>query len=86
MFTASAGHRYFVGFFGGTSFVAIPHLSLPYTHNQAEKKRGIEIFLRFFVIPIRALLAINARDASLDCSFPHTDIRHFAMPFGSLRK
>jgi hypothetical protein len=44
MFTASAGHRYFRGFLGGTSSVAIPHLSLPYTHNPAEKKRGIEIF------------------------------------------
>jgi hypothetical protein len=49
MFTASAGHRYFLGFLGGTSFVAIPHLSLPYTHNQAEKKRGIEIFCVSFL-------------------------------------
>jgi hypothetical protein len=60
MFTASAGHRYFVGFLGGTSFVAIPHLSLPYTHNQAEKKRGIEIFLRFLVVPMKADLVVRA--------------------------
>src|SRR6202021_681322 len=33
MFTAPAGHKYFLGFLGGTSSVAIPHLSLPYTHN-----------------------------------------------------
>jgi hypothetical protein len=46
MFTASAGQRYLLGFPGGIFFVAIPHLSLPYTHNEAEKKRGIEIFLR----------------------------------------
>jgi hypothetical protein len=59
MFTASGGHRYFLGFLGGTSFVAIPHLSLPYTHNQAEKKRGIEIFLRIFCDSIRAGLVVS---------------------------
>jgi hypothetical protein len=62
MFTASAGHRYFRGFLGGTSSVAIPHLSLPYTHNQAEKKRGIEIFcVSFLRSSMRTESAVRAR-------------------------
>jgi hypothetical protein len=45
MLTASAGHRYFLGFLGGTSSIAlISHLNLPYTHSPEKKKIGIERF------------------------------------------
>jgi hypothetical protein len=67
MFTASAGHKYFLGFLGGTSSVAIPHLSLPYTHNLGKKKREIETFLHLFLRTTSPRLMLPKERNNLRC-------------------
>jgi hypothetical protein len=69
MLSASAGHRYFLGFLRGTSRVAILNLGLP-IRTSGTKKRGIEHLHVFLPVQREPGLVLREKKCYVDCSPP----------------